>query len=212
MAIETTNLVNRDLVQSVFIAMRPPLGNRKGNEVHPLLAAPEATKVSVQDQTTASGALKKGELSPQEQAVVTELQQRDREVRAHEAAHLAAGGPYITGGPTYSYHTGPDGRRSAVGGEVSIDTSPERTPEATIQKAEMVQRAALAPANPSPQDYAVAAAASELEIEGRIELQRQRADEKSADETKSGPSAAFLRNSRAGQAQNPAGQILDLVA
>ncbi len=106
---------------------------------------------------------------------VAELKQRDREVRTHEQAHVAAGGQHVTGGPSYSYQKGPDGRRYAVGGEVQIDTSPvPDDPEATLRKMQQVQRAALAPAEPSGQDRAVAAAAAQQSARARVELQRQR--------------------------------------
>jgi hypothetical protein len=49
--------------------------------------------------------------------------------------------------------TGPDGKQYAVGGEVPIDLSPvSGNPQATVQKAETIQRAALAPADPSGPD------------------------------------------------------------
>ncbi len=117
------------------------------------------------------------QLSAQERARLQRLQQRDRQVRAHERAHVAAGGRYVRGGARYQYQTGPDGRRYAVGGEVSIDASKEPTPEATIRKAQAVKRAALAPAQPSAQDRAVAAKAAQMEREARAELQRQRREE-----------------------------------
>ena len=120
------------------------------------------------------------QLSAQERAQVQRLQQRDRQVRAHERAHVAAGGRYVRGGARYQYQTGPDGRRYAVGGEVSIDASKEATPEATIRKARAVKRAALAPAQPSAQDRAVAARAAQMEREARAELQRQRQEEAQA--------------------------------
>lgn len=124
-----------------------------------------------------------GELSEEEQEVVDELQARDREVRAHEQAHLAAAGPYAKGGPTYTYEEGPDGQQYAVGGEVSIDTSPvSGDPEATIQKAQVVRAAALAPAEPSAQDRAVAAAATKMEIQARQEL-REKETGQPSDET-----------------------------
>lgn len=105
---------------------------------------------------------------------ISQLAQRDREVRAHEQAHVAAGGSLITSGPTYSYQVGPDGRRYAVGGEVGIDISPVRgDPEATIDKARRIRAAALAPAEPSAQDQAVAAQASQMESSARLELARQ---------------------------------------
>ena len=114
------------------------------------------------------------ELTPEEEAKVRELQTRDREVRAHERAHVSAGGRYVRGGAQFSYQVGPDGKRYAVGGEVSIDTSEEGTPEATIRKAQVVRRAALAPAEPSGADRAVAAQAGRMEAEARSELARDK--------------------------------------
>ncbi|MDE1146221.1 MAG: putative metalloprotease CJM1_0395 family protein [Azospirillaceae bacterium] len=91
---------------------------------------------------------------------VDKLKSVDRSVRAHEAAHKAAGGPYA-GSATYTFSTGPDGQHYATAGEVSIDTSVvQGDPRATISKLETVRRAALAPADPSGQDRAVAAQAA----------------------------------------------------
>lgn len=99
------------------------------------------------------------QLSDEEQAAVEELKARDREVRAHEQAHAAVGGQYV-GAPSYEYQVGPDGKRYAIGGEVKIDASPiPGDPEATEQKMRVVERAAMAPAEPSPQDRKVAQAA-----------------------------------------------------
>ncbi len=100
-------------------------------------------------------------LTDEEQREVEELSRRDREVRAHEAAHKAAAGNLAKGGASFDYETGPDGRRYAVGGEVSIDTSPvEGDAAATARKMERVQAAALAPADPSAQDRQAAAQAA----------------------------------------------------
>ena len=120
-----------------------------------------------------------GELSEEEEKVVRELKQRDQEVRAHEAAHAAAGGQYA-GAPTYTYTQGPDGRRYATGGEVSIDLSPGRTPEETAQKADQIRAAALAPADPSGQDRAVAAAAAKMKLEAQAEAAKQQQEELAA--------------------------------
>ncbi len=109
-------------------------------------------------------------LSREEVAELLELKSRDQQVRQHEAAHMAAGGIYVRGGPTYSYRIGPDGKRYAVGGEVSIDTSPERDPRQTIAKMRVVERAALAPANPSGQDRLVASKAAMEIIKAQAEL------------------------------------------
>jgi len=119
-----------------------------------------------------------GEYTPEEQRAIDSLQARDREVRAHEQAHISAGGAYVRGGATYQYESGPDGKRYAVGGEVSIDASPVRdNPEATIAKMQVVRSAATAPAEPSGQDRAVAAAASRAEAQARAELSEQRAED-----------------------------------
>ncbi|MBV5336531.1 MAG: hypothetical protein J0653_00520 [Deltaproteobacteria bacterium] len=103
-----------------------------------------------------------------------QLKQIDRKVRQHEQAHLAAGRDLVTSGPNYTYQTGPDKQRYAVGGEVSIDTSPGNSPEETIPKAQHIRATALAPADPSPQDHSVAAAAGRMESQARIELAVQK--------------------------------------
>jgi hypothetical protein len=115
-------------------------------------------------------------LNAEEQLQVKELQLRDREVKAHELAHKAVGGRYVTGS-SFSYQTGPDGRRYAIGGEVSIDTSAAQTPQETLYKAEQIRRAALAPADPSPQDYHVASQATQMAAQARAEIFSQRYEE-----------------------------------
>lgn len=104
-----------------------------------------------------------------DQKVIDQLESRDREVRAHEQAHAAVGGS-LAGSPSYEYQTGPDGKKYAVGGEVSIDVSKASDPEDTIRKMETVRAAALAPAEPSSQDRKVAAQASRNIAEARAEL------------------------------------------
>lgn len=105
----------------------------------------------------------------QEQEQIKQLAARDREVRAHEQAHAAVGGQYA-GAPSYEFQRGPDGVRYAVGGEVPIDVSRAATPQETIQKMQVVRRAALAPAEPSPQDRRVASQASITEAKAQQEL------------------------------------------
>jgi SprA-related family len=113
------------------------------------------------------------ELSEEEQRAVEELERRDEEVRRHEQAHVAAGGRFVRGGASLEYTTGPDGRRYATGGEVSIDIGTARTPQATIQKMGAVKRAAVAPVQPSAQDRAVYRAAVSIESTARQELAAQ---------------------------------------
>lgn len=106
------------------------------------------------------------------QKQVQALRATDRKVRAHESAHLAAGGA-LTGSVSFTYRLGPDGQRYAVGGEVRIDVSPAATPEKTIAKAETIRAAALAPVDPSPQDRRVAALAEEMARAARQEELRK---------------------------------------
>jgi len=102
---------------------------------------------------------------------IRKLAERDREVRAHEQAHQAVGGQYA-GAMSLTYERGPDGKNYAVGGEVPIDTSKvANDPEATLDKAETIRRAALAPAEPSSQDRRVAAQAVQMAVEARAEIQ-----------------------------------------
>jgi hypothetical protein len=113
-------------------------------------------------------------LSPEAKAEVAKLQARDADVRAHENAHLAAGGGIVTGGANYTYQEGPDGRNYAVGGEVGVDTSPVRgNPQATIAKAMHIMAAALAPADPSGQDRSVAAQAASMAAQAAGEVAKQ---------------------------------------
>ncbi len=110
------------------------------------------------------------QLSEAELRELALLKKIDAKVRAHEMAHLAAAGAYARGGASFQYKRGPDGRNYAVGGEVPIDTSKEATPEETIAKMRQVRAAALAPADPSPQDLKVASSATAAISEAQKEL------------------------------------------
>ena len=108
-----------------------------------------------------------------ETAQLSEFRRIDRQVRAHEQAHARVGGPHA-GPPQYTFERGPDGRNYAVAGRVDIDLSPvPGDPEATIEKMETVQAAALAPLNPSAQDRRVAAQARSQAIRAEQELTQQ---------------------------------------
>lgn len=131
-------------------------------------------------EQTRQARVKEAEAAQQERLDRDQIQAlaaRDREVRAHEQAHVAVGGRYA-GAPKYQFERGPDGVQYAVGGEVPISTGKEATPQETLLKAQIVRRAALAPAEPSAQDYKVAAQATRLEAQARQELAELQAQER----------------------------------
>ena len=112
------------------------------------------------------------QLTQTEQLQVNKLQARDTEVKAHEAAHQGAGGG-LAGGASFTYQQGPDGKMYAIGGEVPISFKEGNTPSETKRIAQQVIAAAMAPANPSPQDFAVASSAMMM----LIKAQQQEAKE-----------------------------------
>lgn len=155
----------------------------------------EAEELSGEEESTSqqTGPKSDLELSDEERQLLKELRARDAEVRAHEQAHLAAAGPYANGAPTFEFQTGPDGRQYAVGGEVSIDSSPvPGDPEATARKAQTIKRAALAPSDPSAQDRQVAAQAAQLEAQARQQVKAEKAEEK--EETTENPSSSVEKS------------------
>ena len=125
------------------------------------------------DSTTDSSETTKTDtLTASQEALIAQLQATDTAVKAHERAHIAAGGGVILSGATYFYQEAPDKRLYAIGGEVSIDTSEGNTPSETISKMQLVRAAALAPSDPSSTDYQVAATASMLQMQARLEESR----------------------------------------
>ena len=195
----TSGIVNNAFANAVTPfnpVVKQPVGlenpDAKGEALPPVLEADEAVKLEnrenpkdpsgkveekdPQQQQEREQQAKKDEQEQkalEEQDMIQQLAARDREVRAHEQAHVAVGGRYA-GSPSYTFQRGPDGIDYAVGGEVPI-TLPAlgNDPQETIQIAEQVQRAALAPAEPSPQDRQVAADAAKIALQARADLARQ---------------------------------------
>lgn len=159
-----------------------------------------ATLLTAQEQGQSAGKTGASELSDEEQAQVAKLKQIDAKVRAHERAHAAVGGAHA-GAPSYTYTRGPDGQMYATGGEVAIDISAESDPEATLQKATQVAAAALAPADPSGQDRAVAAAAAQLRLEALAQIR----EEKRAEQEQQQAEAAAAKAERQQAAGTDAG-------
>lgn len=147
-----------------------------------------------------------GELSMEEQRIVTELQAADTNVRAHEAAHMAAGGG-LTSPASYTYERGPDNKMYAVAGEVGISTGEGNTPQESLNKAQTIRRAALAPADPSPQDLKVAAQAASMEMSARAQIMQEKMAQNSKNTNNSNETSAGNSNvnSAGNSTENSAG-------
>ena len=148
-------------------------------------------------------------LTDVEKEIVQELKVRDREVRAHEQAHKNAAGPYAKG-ISYHYERGPDGVSYAVSGEVKIDTSEiPGDPQATLEKAQQLIAAALAPAEPSQQDYAVAAEARQMAAIAKSELsQAETVQNETSENNPRQATDAYTETENSDE--EPAGTLVDL--
>ncbi|MBF0168148.1 MAG: hypothetical protein HQL45_11010 [Alphaproteobacteria bacterium] len=152
---------------SAYVTAMPRLRPDKGQEEGAVPPAPPPSQAG-------AAASSPSQLTDEQQRIVDKLKLREAEVRAHEQAHKAAGGPYA-GSPSYTTTQGPDGRRYITGGEVSIDIGPvDGDPEATQRKMEQIKRAALAPSDPSSQDRAVAMQAEAIKAQAETEENDQR--------------------------------------
>lgn len=175
-------------------------------------ASPLGTTSVIRVSSTASNTSNTSEsieISEQERQQIQKLKSRDRVVRAHEAAHLAAGAGIVRGGANFSFQRGPDGVQYAVGGEVKIDASKVfGDPQATLEKAQKVRAAALAPAQPSTQDRTIAAKAAQMSIEARAEISQQINNEN--DEVK--PTIVSSFSKEQADANELTGNLLDLTA
>lgn len=139
------------------------------------------SSISPSSSGVPSGGREQQELQEQQDLEISrELAERDREVRAHEQTHASIGGQYASA-PSYTYERGPDGRMYAVEGEVKIDTSPiPNDPQATLEKAEVIQRAALSVAEPSTADRAAAADARAMAAEARTQILQSESEAQAA--------------------------------
>lgn len=127
---------------------------------------------------------KEDKAEDQKEAQIRELENIQREVVAHEAAHQAAAGQF-GGGVSYTYTEGPDGKSYIIGGEVPIKLKQGSTPEETLRNMQQVQRAANAPADPSGQDRQVAVKAAAIAMKARSEVTRENSSSESKSESES---------------------------
>ncbi|MGK0288282.1 MAG: hypothetical protein ACI9U3_001627, partial [Pseudomonadota bacterium] len=97
----------------------------------------------------------------------------------------------------YEYQRGPDGTNYAVGGEVPIDVGViNGDPQATIDKMQTVRAAALAPAEPSGADRAIAADATQKIAAAQAELAAPDNDD---DKQQNGSVSAAFSNSESSE-------------
>ena len=133
-------------------------------------ASVSQASVSASQATTHQSSDKSSQQVEADKVVTQNLAQRDREVKNHERIHASIGGAF-TSAPNFDYQKGPDGQLYAVGGDVSIDTSAVAgDPRATLEKAQVIIRAALSVSEPSVQDRRVAAQARVMATEAQAEM------------------------------------------
>lgn len=179
--LHSTMLVSSALEQSTVNLMHSrDSSSAKPSSQTTSLPIKDNVEISQEAKDKSSGITKSGDqdseqdekvtLSQQELSQLRYLKQRDTEVRSHEQAHLSTAGRYAQGSAHFVYQKGPDGASYAIGGEVSISTSNEANPEATITKMQTIKRAALAPLRPSSTDRSVAAQATAKEMAARQQI------------------------------------------
>ncbi|GAB1484236.1 hypothetical protein MASR2M78_30540 [Treponema sp.] len=99
---------------------------------------------------------------------------RNREVRSHENAHMAALGGAAASPILYDEVRGPGGEKIAVGGKIAVDLSEvPGDPEASLRKARNIISAAYAPGEPSAADMRTAARAYDLARKAQEEIRAQ---------------------------------------
>lgn len=150
--------------EEVLIFEDDPLRERKTSDDTKLEKEEKQQKSQESDSTD--------KLSEDEKRLLQDLKSRDAEVKTHEAAHQAAGGG-MTGAASYTYQQGPDGRMYAIGGEVSISIPSGSTPQESMKNAQQAIAAAMAPADPSGQDFAVASTAMVMLMKAQQQLLKE---------------------------------------
>jgi len=150
--------------EEILIFEDDPLREEKTSDQKKLEKEQEQKKSQQSDSTD--------ELSEDEKRLVQDLRARDAEVKTHEAAHQAAGGG-MTGAASYTYQQGPDGRMYAIGGEVSISIPSGSTPQESMRNAQQAIAAAMAPADPSGQDFSVASSAMLMLMKAQQQLLKE---------------------------------------
>ena len=141
-------------------------------------------------------------LSSNEQREVRRSERRDLEVKSHEQAHARVGGSNVRGGIKPSYTTSSDGQRTD--GQVNTDLSTENSPQATASNVRQVQGDALAPANLSGADLAVASQDARRDLETQTEIRELQARDQEVREREQiigEPAKEKISNEQAGEVE-----------
>jgi len=155
-----------------------PAGRRRTEPVIIIHRGPEAGAAGAAGAAGRDGVQANGRDNLHPAELTPEARARDREVRGHERAHLLSLGAYAASGIQLTETTGPGGQAVAVAGRVKADlTEVSGNPQATLRKAHAVQRAALAPGEPSAADMRVAAEAYRLAQTAREKMRSHLFDE-----------------------------------
>lgn len=166
MDVGLNSLYNIGLSYSVKLNDKETLVYEEDETGHSKKSQAQKLQEKEQTQKEKKSSSDEEKLSEDEKQLVKDLQARDAEVKTHESAHQAAGGG-MTGAASFSYQQGPDGKMYAIGGEVSISTPSGSTPQETIANAQQVIAAAMAPADPSGQDFSVASSARVMMVKAQ---------------------------------------------
>lgn len=170
---------NDDIEDTAIISDKAKELAEKDKQDHIQGTPPDKTEESTEPKPANEKTQSGKDLSPEQEQEITQLKARDMEVKAHEQAHIAAAAGLSTSAPSFTYQTGPDGKKYAIGGEVSVSAPQTNDPEENIRNAEALKRAALAPADPSSQDRAVAANADKIIAANREKLSEEKQQESS---------------------------------
>lgn len=142
----------------------------------------ESSEKQQDAETPKIGKKSSDKLTPEQQQELTKLKKTDADVKAHEQAHLSAASGISASAPSYTYEEGPDGQKYAVGGEVNVSFDETGDPEKDKASAETMKRAALAPADPSSQDRAVARNADKMIAEDEKKIEELKEKERAQKE------------------------------
>lgn len=144
----------------------------------PAAAPEEAADERPAPTAKPTGVLPAPALSPEQQAKVSELQDRQKEVRLSDINKRLLAGPWVSSPSTFSFAPGPDGRNYVVEGHTPVNTAPiDGDPVSTLWKMKSIRHAMLH-ASPPPDrgEIQVAREAEQVALQAAAELRQQMID------------------------------------